>query len=113
MGVVRHSQTAQHLLLEKLAQADILHPFKRLIADGKPGGRLYHIYYHSDKHTMEEDWTLEQQLNIRADKLAGNALTKLVENKSFININSSFPMDKVTISIAGERITVSPKGAIC
>jgi len=64
------------------------------------------------KHTKEKDWTLEQRLNIRADKLAGNALTNSVENNSFINIKSSFPTEKVTISISGSRITGSPKEAI-
>ena len=74
---------------------------------------LYHIYSHSDKHTKEKDWTLvEQRLNIHADKLAGNALTNSVENNSFINIKSSSPTEKVTISISGSRITGSPKEAI-
>jgi hypothetical protein len=55
---------------------------------------------------------LDQRLNIRADKLAGNALTHSVENNSFINITSSFPMEKVTISVGGCRINGSPKVAI-
>ena len=112
MGVVKHAQTARRPLLEKQVQADILRPFKRLISDGKPGGRLYHIYSHSDKHTKEEDWTLEQRLNIRADRLAGNALTNSVANNRFINSKCSFPTEKVTISIAGGKITGSPKEAI-
>jgi hypothetical protein len=43
---------------------------------------------------------------------AGNALTHLVENNTFINITSSFPMEKGTISIGGCRINGSPKVAI-
>ena len=78
MGVVKHAETARRPLLEKQVH------FKRLIAASNPGGRLYHIYSHSDKHTKEEDRTLEQRLNIRADKLAGNALTDSVENNMFI-----------------------------
>jgi hypothetical protein len=112
MGVVKHAETARRPLLEKQVQADVLRPFKRLIAVRKPGGKLYHIYSHSDKHTREEDMSLDQRLNIRADKLAGNALAHSVENNSFINITSSFPMEKVTISVGGCRINGSPKVAI-
>ena len=112
MGVVKHAETARRPLLEKQVQADILRPFKRLISASSPGGRLYHIYSHSDIYTKEEDRTLEQRLNIRTDKLAGNALTHSVESEVFINIISSFPMEKVTISIGGRRINGSPKVAI-
>jgi hypothetical protein len=110
----KHAETARRPLLEKQVQAGVLWPFKRLIADCKPGGRLYHIYSHSDKHTRdEEDRTLEQRLNIHTDNLAGNALTYSVKNNTFINITSSFPrMKKVTISIGGCRIYGSPKVAI-
>ena len=78
MGVVKHAETARRPLVEKQVQADVLRPFKSLIAASNPGGRLYHIYSHSDKHTKEEDRTLEQRLNICADSLAGNALTNSV-----------------------------------
>jgi hypothetical protein len=99
MGVVKHAETARRPLVEKQVQADVLRPFKSLIAANNPGGRLYHIYSHSDKHTKEEDRSLEQRLNIRADRLAGNALTDSVESEPFINITSSVPMEKVTISM--------------
>jgi hypothetical protein len=112
MGVVKHAETARRPLLEKQVQADVLRPFKRLIAVSKPGGRLYHIYSHSDKYTREEDRSLEQRLNIRADRLAGDALTNSVKNNTFINITNSFPMEKATVSVGGRRINGSPKAAI-
>jgi hypothetical protein len=79
-------------------------------SDANPGRRLFHIHSHSDKHTRKEDLTLDQRLNIRADELATNALTESVDNNSFIK--TSFSTEKVTISIAGGRISGSPKGAI-
>jgi hypothetical protein len=43
MGVVKHTETALLPLLEKQVQADVLRPFKSLIAVCKPGGRIPYL----------------------------------------------------------------------
>ncbi len=71
---------------------------------------MQHVYGHADKCLSEAKMFPAQQVNCRADKLAATALIAVVEANKFIS--SIFPLEKVCIEIAGERVTGSPKNAI-
>ena len=54
--------------------------------------------------------TLDQLMNVRADELATSALIAAIDKNKFTK--SVFPLEKVTISISGSRVSGSPKEAI-
>ena len=54
--------------------------------------------------------TLDQLMNVRADELATSTLIVAIEENNFIK--SVFPLEKVTISISGSRVSGSPQEAI-
>jgi hypothetical protein len=68
---------------------------------------MQHVYGHADEYMLEADMSPAQQVNCPADKLATAALIATVEANEFIS--SIFPLEKVCIEIAGERIMGSPK----
>jgi hypothetical protein len=65
------------------------------------GGRMQHVYGHTDKYLLEAEISPAQRVNCWADKLATAALIAMVEANEFIS--SIFPSEKVCIEIAGER----------
>ncbi len=71
---------------------------------------MQHLYGHADKYLLEAEMSPAQRVNCRADKLATAALMAAVEANEFIS--SIFPLEKVYVEIAGERVTGSPKNAI-
>jgi hypothetical protein len=97
-------------MLEKQPQSDVLRYFKGLMASSRIGGQMQHMYGHADKYLSEAEMSPAQQVNCQADKLATVALIAAVEAHEFIS--SIFPLEKVCIEIAGERVMGSPKNAI-
>jgi hypothetical protein len=110
MGVVQHGNSPWHPMLEKQPQSGVLRYFKGLMALSRIGGRIQHVYPHAEKYLLEAEMSPEQWVNCRADKLATAALMAVVEANEFIL--SIFPLEKVCIEIARERVTGSPKNAI-
>lgn len=83
--------------------------FKLLIRDAKPGTRrLYHIYSHSDEHTIEEDLILEY---IRAESLPVTHCESEAKTRVLLTLIALFQQRNHNIK-AGVGITGSPKGAI-
>jgi hypothetical protein len=84
MGVVLHGSQHHCPLLEKQAQSDILRYFKCLISTSCIGERMTHIYGHIDQHLKESQMSLSQQVNVRANLLASEALMTAVVSQTFI-----------------------------
>ena len=110
MGVVKHGNDPKRPLTEKQCQADLLRFLKHLIGLSRVGGKLRHVHAHCDKYTNQEDMTLDQRINVRADEIVGKALTMAIKENRFIT--SVFPLEKVVIQVAGTRVSGSPKAAI-
>jgi hypothetical protein len=79
MEVVRHGNSPHHPMLEKQPQSDVLRYFKGLVASSRIGGRMQHVYGHTDEYLLEAEMSPAQRLNCRADKLATAALIVAVE----------------------------------
>jgi hypothetical protein len=107
MGVVRHGNSPWHPMLEKQPQSDVLRYFKGLRALSRIGGWMQQVCGHADKYLLEAEMSPAQQVNCRAEKLATAAPIAVVEANEFIS--SIFPLEKVCVEIAGERVTGSPK----
>jgi hypothetical protein len=110
MGVVQHGNSPWHPMLEKQPQSDVLRYFKGLMALSRIGGLIQHMYGHADEYLLEAEMSPAQQVNCQADKLATAALIAVVEANEFIS--SIFPLEKVCIEIARERVMGSPTNAI-
>ena len=70
MGVVQHGNSPRHPMLEKHPQSDVLRYFKGFMASSRIGGRMQHMYGHTDKYLLEAEMSPAQQVNCQADKLA-------------------------------------------
>jgi hypothetical protein len=90
-------------MLEKQPQSDVLWYFKGLMALSRIGGWMQHVYGHADKYLSEAEMSPAQRLNCRADKLATVALIATAEANEFIS--SIYPLEKVCVEIARERVT--------
>jgi hypothetical protein len=84
MGVVLHGTQHCCPLLEKQAQSDILRYCKRLISTSHIGGRMTHVYGHTDRHLKESQMSLSQRVNVRANLLASETLMTAVVSQTFI-----------------------------
>jgi hypothetical protein len=72
---------------------------------------MQHVYSHADEYlSSEAAMSPAQWVNCQADKLATVALIAVVEANEFIS--SIFPLGKVCVEIAGERVTGSQKNVI-
>jgi hypothetical protein len=100
MGVVQHGNSPQHPILENQPQSDVLRYFKGLMASSRVGGRIQHVYNHTDKYLLEAEMSPAQQVNCQADKLATVALMAVVEANEFIS--GIFPSEIVCTKIAWE-----------
>ena len=69
-----------------------------------------HVYGYMDKHLDWEDMTKEQQLNVRMDKQAGEALEKAVENKEYTK--NDFPLERLRMECGHAKVTASATEAI-
>ena len=65
---------------------------------------------HQDKHVPYELLTLEQKLNVDMDKLAKRTLRRAICRNDFIE--SSFPLEKMQVTIQGNRVIRSPTDTI-
>ena len=65
---------------------------------------------HQDKHVPYRLLTLEQQLNVDMDKLAKKTLRRAIRRNQFIT--GTLPLEKVQISINGNKVIRSPTDAI-
>ncbi len=93
MGVVHHGNSPRCPMLEKQPQSDVLRYFKGLMASSRIGGRMQHVYGHTNEYLLEAEMSPAQQVNCQADKLATAALIAAVEANEFIS--SIFPLEKV------------------
>jgi hypothetical protein len=108
--VVRHGNSQHCPMLEKQPQSDVLRYFKGLMASSRIRGLVQHVYGHAEDNLSEAKMSPAQRVNCQVDKLATAALIAAVEANGFIS--SIFPLEKVCMEIAGERVTGSPKTAI-
>jgi hypothetical protein len=106
MGVLQHGNSPQRQILEKQPQSDVLRYFKGFMALSRIGGRMQHVYSHADEYLLEIEMSPAQRVSCRADKLATVALMATEEANEFIS--RIFPLEKVCVEIAGERVTGSP-----
>ena len=93
-------------MLEKQPQSDVMRYFKSLMATSQIGGRMQHVYRHSDKFLSEEEMLPAQRVNCCEDNIATAALIAAVDTNEFIL--SIFLSEKVCVEISGERVTAPP-----
>ncbi len=110
MGLVQHGNGPWYPMLEKHPQSDVLRYFKGLMGSSRIGGRMQHVYGHTDEYLLEAEMSPAQQVNCRADKLATAALMAAAEANEFIS--SIFLLEKVCVDIAREWVMGTPKNAI-
>ena len=110
MSVVNHGKQPKNPLTEKQVQTYLLGHMKFLLRTLKTRISFTHVYGHIDKHLDWEDMTKEQQLNVRMDKKAGEALEKAAENKEYIK--HDFPHKRLKMECGHAKDTASAKEAI-
>ena len=69
-----------------------------------------HVYGHQDDKIPWDDLTLQQQLNVLADKLAKDVLDRAVRDNLFIM--SLFPLESFRVMVNGKKVTSSIKEAM-
>ena len=69
-----------------------------------------HVYGYMDKHLDWEDMIKEQQLNVRMDKEAGEALEKAVENEEYIK--KDFPYKRLIMECRHAKVAASATESI-
>ena len=72
--------------------------------------KFKYVKGHQDKHVPYRLLTLEQQLNVDMDKLAKKTLKRAIRRKCFIT--STLPLEKVRLTIQGNKVIRSPTDAI-
>ena len=110
MGVLNHGKHPKKPLSNKHVQADLLGHIKYLLRTLETRISFTHVYGHMDKHLDWEDMTKEQQLNVRMDKEAGEALEKAVENEECIK--KDFPHKRLRMEYGHAKVTASATEAI-
>eukprot|EP00956_Cyclotella_meneghiniana_P003395 scaffold4090_cov21-Cyclotella_meneghiniana.AAC.1 len=91
MGVVGHGKNRDRPLKDKQKQADLIRCFRAILAKCTVAIAYAHVYGHQDDKIPWDDLTLQQQLNVLADKLAKDVLDKAVRDNLFIS--SLFPFE--------------------
>ena len=109
LGVVIHGNHCRRPMMEKQAPADVLCLFKSLVSSSRIGGRMYHVRGHVDNLFCQDQMSVEERVNCRADKLASEALVKGVVTQHFIS--SNIPFKNTRLLVKGRTVTGSPKNA--
>ncbi len=109
MGIVIHGNHCRHPMLEKQAQADILHLFKSLMSTSCIGGKMNHVHGHMDNLLSQDQLSIDQTVNCCADKLALEALVAGVATQSFIT--NTYPFETTRLMVKGVTVTGLPKTA--
>jgi hypothetical protein len=73
---------------------------------------MVHVHGHMDKRLWQDQLTLLQRVNIRANELASSALMATLATQTFIRDLFPSEFEGVIVSIGTKRITGSPKAEI-
>ena len=110
MGVVIHGKNRDRPLKDKQKQADLIRCFRAILAKCTVSIAYAHVYGHQDDKIPWDDLTLQQQLNVLADRLAKDALDRAVRDNLFIS--SLFPFESFRVLVNGTKVTSSIKDAM-
>jgi len=97
-------------MLEKLVQVDVLRLFKSLMLSSHIGGETNHVHGHMDNLLRQDQLSIDQMVNCRADKLVSEALVAGVMAQSFIT--NTYPFETTRLMVKGVTVTGSLKTAI-
>jgi hypothetical protein len=110
MGVVFHGTHCKHPMLEKQAQADVLHLFKSLMLIFPIGSQMYRVHEQIDDLLRHDQLSVEQMENCGADKLASEALWDGELSQRFIT--SHYHFKNTRLLVKGDIVTGLQKNAI-
>ena len=109
-GVITHGNDPDRKLKQGQAHADLIRVIQELVRALPIPVTFKYVPGHQDKHVPYRLLTLEQQLNVDMDKMAKKTLKRAIRRKQFIT--SILPLEKVRISINGNKVIRSPTDAI-
>ena len=109
-GVITHGNDPRKPLKQGQAHADLICVLRELVRALPIPATFLYVPGHRDKHIPYRLLTLEQQLNVDMDKLAKRTLRRAIRRNVYIR--SNFPLEKVHITIQGNKVIRSPTKAI-